>query len=189
MRRLAGVGAVVVMVLGGACSSSHTSSPGDDGGGGGDGGSVGTCDQTCLDSAAGFAVIDLVDALYNQSIAGKPSGVQNVNTPCPLGGTAVITGSDSVDTTHNLTSVNLQYAMTSCQVSANGTQLTVNGTIAEVGSFDTSNNTSLNYSSTGATLLGSYAGTAINDPACVLHLEYNTSLKPQVTGVVCGRSF
>jgi hypothetical protein len=167
-----------------ACSSTSTSggtsSPPD-------GGS--SCDPACVDANTSVAVINLINGLYNQSIAGRSTGSQNVTGPCPLGGTAVITGTTNVDTTHDITSLDLHYALTSCQVNASGAQLTLQGTLDEVGTFGPSTMQAMNYAGTGVTMTGRVSGAAVNDAACSVHIEYNTSSTPQVTGSICGRTF
>lgn len=185
------IGSVTMILVGcilsvAACSSPVTTpvSSDTDGGGGGGG-----CDQTCQDTAAGFAIDDLISNLYNEAVAGKPSGTQNATQACPLGGTAVITGSDSVDTSHNLTTVNLTFALTACKAIENGDTLTFDGTITNTGSFDSSTTRSENFASTSLTYKGTIGSTNVAVTACDVHVNDDSNQNPQVTGSICGRAF
>jgi hypothetical protein len=156
----------------------------------GDGGTTTSCDQQCLDSNVGLAIVGLVSNLYNQVIAGKPTGVQTATANCPLGGTAVITGSDSVDTSHDLTDVNLQYAMTGCEVLENGDTLTFSGTISEQGSFDSASLETVNFASTGLEYSGTVGSVNVSGPSsCAVHVNEDSNASVKVTGTMCGRTF
>jgi hypothetical protein len=94
--------------------------------------------------------------IYNQNLAGKPTGAQNITSTGPMGGTVIITGSDTYDSTHGITTTNLNYALTnvvgthtSTSTSGNTTcttQVTLTGDATYNGSFSTTY-TSLNHQS------------------------------------------
>jgi hypothetical protein len=178
----------VVLLLAAGCSSGSAST-GSAAGADGGGGSFTMCDQACADIASGVTLANLVNDLYNQNLAGRPVGSQNLSAQCPLGGTAAITGTTGFDSTHNITSVNLTYMMTSCHASASGVQLTYTGTVTEVGSFDSMTLQSLNDASDALTTTGTVDGFAVNDTACAVHVNVDNNSTPEVTGTLCGRAF
>jgi hypothetical protein len=178
----------VVLVLGAGCSSgsaSTGSSAATDGGGS----TFTMCDQACVDIGSGVTLANLVNDLYNQSLAGHPVGSQSLTAPCPLGGTAAITGTTGFDDTHGITTVNLTYMMSACHVSASEVQLTVTGTVTEVGSFDSTMLQSLNDASDDLTIVGTVDSVAVNDTACAVHVNVDSNSTPEVTGTLCGRGF
>ncbi len=93
----------------------------------------------------------LVD-IYNQNIAGTPTGVIDVTAAGPFGGTVHITGTTSYDQGNGIETVHLQYDMSDCRVSSTSSSsdlnvdLTLNGVISEDGSWS-STYTSLSYGS------------------------------------------
>ncbi len=153
------------------------------------GGSFVSCDQACADVGTGVTLANLINGLYNQSLAGRPVGSQSLSAPCPLGGTAMITGTTGYDATHDITTVNLIYAMAACHFSGNGAQLTADGTVTEVGSFDSTMLQSLNDASDSLTIVGTIDGADVNDSACMVHVNVDSNSTPEVSGTVCGRTF
>ncbi len=91
--------------------------------------------------AAGF--VSCIASMYNQNLAGKPTGNQNITADGPLGGTVTITGTTSVDNTHNITTVDLVYDTDAVRCTSvfgdPGSQWTISlemsGTVTHKGSF------------------------------------------------------
>lgn len=108
--------------------------------------------------------------IHNQNLAGKPTGAQNITTTAPMGGNLTITGSNSYDKDHNITTADLTFTLTnvianSSSTSESGettctTQITITGTTTYKGSFSTTY-TSLSHLSQNLHVVGSvtYAGT------------------------------
>jgi hypothetical protein len=180
--------ALFALALTAACSSGSSTATGATGT---DGGvmTATMCDQACVDIGTGVTLANLVNDLYNTNLAGHVVGNQSLSAPCPLGGTADITGTTGFDGTHNITTVNLAYAMTGCQVSASGVELTVTGTLTEVGSFDSMMLQTINDASSDLTITGTVDGVNLSDTACDVHVNVDSNASPEVTGTVCGRTF
>jgi len=164
-----------------ACSGKTTSGTND-----GDGG---PCDQACMDTHTGVALVQLVDQIYNGSINGKPVGNQSLTAPCPNGGNAVVTGSTAYDMTNMITSVNLTYVMSGCETTDNGDTLTFAGTVTEVGTFDSASEETLQFSSNALQFSGTVSGTAVDVPGCPVQASDTWTSNPQIAGSICGRSF
>lgn len=120
----------------------------------------------------GYTMIKCFTDIYNQNLAGKPTGNQNITADGPMGGTVVITGSDSYDATHGITTANLTFSLTSVKYTYNYTdsnnkswftQVTLTGDITYTGSFSNSY-TSVNHQSDNLYIDGSvtYEGTVRN---------------------------
>lgn len=103
--------------------------------------SGGGCDQTCQDDNVGFAIDDSLIFLYNQNLAGKTAGNQNVTANCPGGGTVTITGYDSVSQVSGGSIVNVMFSfdMRSCTMQASTYSLTFTGAVTQQGTFPASN--------------------------------------------------
>jgi len=93
----------------------------------------------------------LVD-IYNQNIAGTPTGPVDITANGPFGGTVHITGTTSYDQVNGIETVHLQYDMTGCRISSThspsdlNVDLTLDGVISEDGTWS-STYTSLSYGS------------------------------------------
>jgi hypothetical protein len=121
----------------------------------------------------GSAIIKCYSDVYNQNLAGKPTGNQNITGSGPMGGSVVISGSDSYDNTHGITMTSLIFTMnkaaysnTILSVSGNTrctTEIALTGATTYNGSFSDTY-TSLNYQSQNLHVKGSvtYAGTVRN---------------------------
>lgn len=93
----------------------------------------------------GCTIIKCYTDIYNQNLAGKPTGSQNITSSGPMGGTVTITGADSYDDTHGITTTDLTFALTNVvqnysSTSASGnttctTQVTLTGVTTYKGSF------------------------------------------------------
>lgn len=117
----------------------------------------------------GYTIIKCYTDIHNQNLAGKPTGTQNITSNGPMGGTVTITGSNSYDSTHGITTTDLIFALTNVvenysSTSASGnttctTQVTITGAATYKGSFSATY-TSLNHQSQNLHVVGSvtYAG-------------------------------
>ena len=112
----------------------------------------------------GYTMIKCYTDIYNQNLAGKPTGTQNITSSGPMGGTVIISGSDSYDKTHNITTTDLNYTLTnvtqtysSTSTSGNttcSTQVILTGDATYKGSFSDTY-TSLNHQSQNLRVTGS----------------------------------
>lgn len=90
--------------------------------------------------------------IYNQNIAGTPSGAIDITANGPFGGTVHITGTTSYNQNNGIQTVHLQYDMSDCRISSTSSSsdvnvdLTLNGVISENGSWS-STYVSLSYDS------------------------------------------
>lgn len=121
----------------------------------------------------GYTIIKCYTDIYNQNLAGKPTGTQNITTNGPMGGTVKITGTSSYDSTHSITTTDLTYTLTNVvanysAASTTGsttctTQITITGVASYKGSFS-STYTSLSHQSQNLHVVGSvtYAGVTRN---------------------------
>ena len=116
-----------------------------------------------------YTIVKCYTDIYNQNLAGKPTGTQNITTTAPLGGNVSISGTNSLDQAHNITTADLSFALTNVIGSATTssesgktsctTQITISGTTTYKGSFS-STYTSLSHLSQNLHVVGSvtYAG-------------------------------
>ena len=101
----------------------------------------------------------LVD-IYNQNIAGTPTGPVDMVANGPFGGTVHITGTKSYDSGNDIETVHLRYDMSNCRISSTSSlsnlnvDLTLNGIISEDGTWSSSY-VSLSYSSAALRMDGS----------------------------------
>jgi len=116
-----------------------------------------------------YTIIKSYTDIYNQNLAGKPTGTQNIATVAPLGGNVAITGSNTYDSTHDITTADLTFVLanvigSSTTSSDNGkttctTQITITGSTTYKGSFSNTY-TSVSHQSQNLHVVGSvtYAG-------------------------------
>ncbi len=154
--------------------------------------------QANVDADTATTIVNGMADIYNQNLAGKPTGSVNVTVNCPVGGTAHITGTTSYDSTHGITSVMLTIAMTGCKMSevsaSSGVNvaLSLDGSISETGSWNSSNYASVNYQATGVVMSGTdqrtgYAQATIGQ-TCDVALTFDESGSTNtVSGTICGR--
>lgn len=112
----------------------------------------------------GYTIIKCYTDIYNQNLAGKPTGSQNITSSGPMGGTVTITGTNSYDSTHGITTTDLTFALTNVvqnysSTSNSGkttctTQVTLSGVATYKGSFS-GTYTSLNHQSQNLHVVGS----------------------------------
>jgi hypothetical protein len=158
-----------------------------------------TLTQTQVDPDAVFGLLNSVVAFYNQNLAGRPTGYQNITVNCSGGGTVRITGTTSYSSGNGITTVNLTYAMTNCQstqISGDGSltvALTFNGTVTENGSWNLPSYKSAAYQSTGNLgVVGTvnargYAQATINE-SCPVGVNHTIGSANSVAGQFCGRN-
>lgn len=110
----------------------------------------------------GTSLINCYTDIYNQNLAGMPTGSQNITADGPMGGTVVITGTTTYDNTHGITttdlilsmaSVNYTYSFTDNSGKAWLTQITVTGNTTYSGSFSNTY-TSVNHQSVSLQIKG-----------------------------------
>ena len=79
--------------------------------------------------------------IYNQNLAGTPSGAVDITANGPFGGTVHITGNTSYSESNGIQTVHLLYDMSGCRISSTysssdlNVDLTLNGVISEDGSW------------------------------------------------------
>ena len=133
---------------GGSSGNGSTTTGGTSGGG-----TTAVCGQTCQDATVGFALDNTIWLIYNESIAGSASGAVNKVAPCPLGGTAVISGTTTV-ASNGIDSVNLTYDLSACGNSSSTYSLTYTGNVTMYGTFATNENNAITFSSNTLTVAG-----------------------------------
>lgn len=99
-------------------------------------------DESFYEDVAWGIMTGLVD-IFNQNLAGKPTGTIDMIAAGPFGGTVHITGTTSLDQGNGIETVQLKYDMSGCQISSTSSasdlnvNLTLNGVITEDGSWST----------------------------------------------------
>ncbi len=106
----------------------------------------------------GYSLANCYVDMYNQNLAGHPTGAQNITANGPMGGTVIITGITSYSSNTGITTTDLLFSMTSINytTSSNGyvTQITLTGATTYTGSFSSSY-TSVNHQSDNLHIIGS----------------------------------
>jgi hypothetical protein len=155
--------------------------------------------QSQIDGDTGWALLSGVVDVYNQNVAGRNSGAQDVTASCPVGGTVRITGTVALDSASSVTTVNLSYAMTNCKMSSASSTVSVrvalslNGTIVETGSWHLPAYKSVNYQSTGLVLSGTDDRTGYVEgtmsETCDIAFSHDISGSGNtLDGTICGRN-
>jgi hypothetical protein len=158
-----------------------------------------TLTQAQVDGATVWALLNSIVDFYNQNLAGRPVGSQNVTADCPGGGTVTITGSSGYSSSNAITTSNLTYAMSGCQtsqISADGNTvaaIATTGTVTETGSWNIPDYKSGKYQSTGSLIMTGtvnvtgFAPATINQ-SCNVGLTHNISGSTNtLTGTICDR--
>ena len=145
----------------------------------------------------GSALVSCYNDIYNQNLAGKPTGVQNITTEGPMGGVVIITGSDAYDNTHGITTTDLVFTMTNVEysktvTSSTGktvlTQIKLNGNTTHSGSFSDSY-TSVNHQSSDLHIVAkvTYDGaTRSIDQTGTVSINRSSSTSVNIFGYVTG---
>ena len=116
-------------------------------------------DESFYEDVAWGIMTGLVD-IFNQNLAGMPTGTIDMTAAGPFGGTVHITGTTSYDQGNGIETVHLKYDMSNCQISSTSSSsdlnvnLTLNGVISEDGSWS-STYVSLSYNSDALSVNGS----------------------------------
>ena len=128
---------------------------------------TGTVSDTNFYTGLGAAMVNCYHDIYNQNLAGKPTGTQSKTVNGPMGGTVVITGTTTQDNTHNITSADLIFNMANVKYTYTYgdtgnevvAEITLTGSTSYYGSFSTTY-TNLSYQSTSLHVVGTvtYAG-------------------------------
>ena len=158
-----------------------------------------TLSQSQIDGDTGWALLSGVVDVYNQNVAGRNSGAQDVTASCPVGGTVRITGTVALDSASSVTTVNLSYAMTNCKMSSASSTasvrvaLTLSGTLVETGSWHLPMYKSANYQSAGLVLSGTDDWTGYVEgkmsETCDIALSHDISGSGNALGgTICGRN-
>jgi len=153
-----------------------------------------TCEAACQDGLVAYGVDDTMWLLWNQNFAGQASGNQNKSATCPLGGTAVFTGTTGAST-NGINTVHLTAVLQNCARSKSSYSLSFTGTVTMDGSFSTGNPNAISFKSSALALDGSVTWgvkIAISEN-CVVALtdSYNASVTSQsswLNGQICGRT-
>jgi hypothetical protein len=164
------------------------------GGGGGSPDAAAMCDQACRDAAAVRSLREAIKVAYNATLQGKPVGMQDQMTNCPLDGSAHVFGTATSNGAQGTTDVQLTYVFTKCtysQTSSDPTQtfaMAITGTVMESGTIavQPSATTSLQFHSSAM----KFSGTVFYPPipyqvsTCAVDLGQNGN---DVSGMLCGR--
>jgi hypothetical protein len=163
------------------------------------------CDQTCQDQIGVTGMRELLKLVYNEGLYGQPVGPQDASAPCPLGGSAHVSGTASSNAVQGSTMVQLTYVLDQCvYVNVDPTtptqnySLTVTGTFTEDGTIavQPSSTTALGIDGTGVTITGTVdnpplmydangdGGDGGDAGGCVLQLQQDGN---DVSGTICGR--
>lgn len=149
------------------------------------------CEQACQDGQVAFAVDNTGWLIYNQNIAGQPSGNIDRTASCPLSGTAHVTG--TVGTSDNgVTSLELSFDLENCGVAGSSYTLTFTGALTMTGTFTSAQN-DVTFSSSALTITGQLK--VVDDPtisdSCPVSVtdtwDHNPSNTTALNGLVCGR--
>jgi hypothetical protein len=98
--------------------------------------------------------------IYNQNIAGTPTGPVDITADGPFGGIVHITGATSFDQVNGIETVHLQYDLLNCRISSTSSSsnlnvdLRLNGVVSEDGTWSSSY-VSLSYNSPALAVDGS----------------------------------
>ena len=182
--------AVIAVCFLGVCSCSSAASGGDPATTTSDP----ICGQQCQDDTAGYALDDTMWLLWNENIAGQPSGAQNKTVQCPLGGSAAITGTTSV-ANNGISTIHLSFALADCQNSNATYMLTFGGALTWDGTFGSGNPNAVTFKSTPLDVSGTireYDMPAITESCAVALTDtYDKSSSTQsgwLNGAICGRA-
>jgi hypothetical protein len=154
------------------------------------------CDQTCMDQISTAGTRELLKLIYNLALQGQPVGAQDASAPCPLGGTAQVSGTASSNAVQGSTMVQLTYVLDACVYTnvdpttpTQNYDLTVTGTFTENGTLavQPSSTTALGIDGTGVTITGMVDNPSVpvDDESCELDLQQNGNA---VSGTLCGRA-
>jgi hypothetical protein len=150
-----------------------------------------TCGEACRDRYLAFGVLDSVGFLYNQNLAGQPTGGQDLQVDCSLGGTAHVTGSTAVDPGSEINTLDLRFDLAGCRHAGGGYRLGFTGVVDWKGTFRPAGFTAMTTTAEGL----EFEGTVSESPAvdvgdtCDVHLlvQGDDFEEAEVDGEICGR--
>jgi hypothetical protein len=166
-------------------------------GSGGSGGSGGTytpptCGQTCQDYLVAHGVNNTVWFLWNQLVAGRPSGSKDTTGTCPLGGSVHLTGTTGVSD-NGINTADVTFAFQGCSNSDEVYSLTFTGEVAMEGSFRSGSDfmamTFISPSLDASGTLDFYDDPEISETCEVTFAQSGTGETGTLVGRVCGRQF
>lgn len=193
---LAVTAAMLVLASLPACITAPSLSNGGSGGTGGTGTSEAVpaqCGQACQDDEVAYAVDNSGWLLYNQDIAGQPSGSITRSAACPVSGTVDITGTVSV-ASNGVTSLDLTLNLRSCEVSAASYLLAFTGSLGMSGTFVSMSQNDVTFKASALTIAGALK--VLDDPSvnetCDVSVtdtwDYAPNDSTWLNGVLCGRN-
>lgn len=149
-------------------------------------------DQQREDDMVVYAALDTTNFLFNQNLAGHPTGAQDLTVPCPLGGTVHITGTTSADTQTLIDTVDLVYSMQACANVGSGYDLVFSGDIHAQGSFRSTGYKAMTKQSLALTFAGTVDAGATVTVGETCELAINETGEDfggsSVIGKLCGRT-
>lgn len=153
-----------------------------------------TCDVGCQDEVVGYAIDNTMWLLWNENFAGEPSGSQNRNVNCPLGGTAQITGTTGV-ASNGINTVHLTATLAACENSNSTYSLAFTGVLTWDGSFSSTTANAVTLRSSELTIVGSvklYDQPTVSETCGVALTDtYNKAQSSStiwLNGELCGRA-
>lgn len=153
-----------------------------------------TCNQSCQDNVVGYALDETLWLLWNEQLAGRPSGNQDTTAICPLRGTAHITGTTGV-ATNGINTANLTFELSDCSNSNSSYSLSFSGTVTWNGTFSSTSANAISFRSNSLTLAGTVkrndSPTVSETCAVALTDTYDKSTPGQrgwLDGELCGRT-
>jgi hypothetical protein len=152
------------------------------------------CDQKCKDGIALRAMRETLKLVFNLTLQGKPVGTYELDTPCPQGGKAHISGTATSNAIQGATEVKLTYVLDRCNYLNKNEEPKENYSITVSGSVEQQGTIAVQPSATTALLMKSASITftgSIYDPpepyeanACPLDVFQSGN---RVAGTMCGR--
>jgi len=170
-----------------ACgSSSDSSTTGHSGG-------ASRCDQSCRDNEVGYAIDNTMWLLWNENLAGVPSGSQDKTAACPLGGTVHVTGTTCV-ASNGINTLHLVLDLQNCGSSSTYFSLAFTGQLSWDGSFGGTSGNAVTFQSSSLQVSGTvkrYDQPSVNE-TCAVSLtdtydKNSTSQIDWLAGEICGR--
>lgn len=92
------------------------------------------CDQACKDEHLAYGFVDVLWFIWNQNIAGQPTGTKDFTVVGPQGGTAHVTGTTEV-ANNGINTLHLTLKLTNCKGIKEKYNFTFNGTVTADGTF------------------------------------------------------
>ncbi len=146
--------------------------------------------QEKQDEYTAYALVDVFWFLWNQNIAGHPTGAWDITVNGPLGGTVHIIGNNSIDQSNGINTLHLEMEMNECYGIKNDVyDMHFTGTIKADGTFNDESK-AITYVSSSLSYYGTVGPekyeTEINETACQVNLSESFSM---LSGVIDGRTF